>query len=386
MRILLLNDDLPSDTLGGSGRIVVETARELSKRGHDVTILTAANAPPGNQKLEGIHIRTIPKLPVRWAHYRSVFSRRRAQEVLQVIREVKPDVIHAHGIAWQIGYRWIKSVQGIPIFSTAHGMMIIAYGKVLGTERFPLYYDLKRARWTYNPFRNRLIKKYLSVARKILCVSDALRLYLQSRGLRNLSTLHNGIDSNFWKANGTQEEARRKLGLPLQVPLFLIAGRLGYDKGVNLLLDIWPALLGDPHLVLAGTVAGLPKISEPVFSVFENQTPEQMRTIYEAIDVNLVPSLCFDCFPTTSLEAMSCSRPVIVGDRGGGKEAVVEGKTGFVIHPWNINEVQEKIQWCIDHRQDLSIMGLAARAHIEAHFPLEKHVDALLRLYTAATP
>src|SRR3989344_3571131 len=282
MRILLLNDDLPSDTLGGSGRIVVETARELTKRGHDVTILTAANAPPGNQKLEGIHIRTIPKLPVRWAHYRSVFSRRRAQEVLQVIREVKPDVIHAHGIAWQIGYRWIKSVQGIPIFSTAHGMMIIAYGKVLGTERFPLYYDLKRARWTYNPFRNRLIKKYLSVARKILCVSDALRLYLQSRGLRNLSTLHNGIDSNFWKANGTQEEARRKLGLPLQVPLFLIAGRLGYDKGVNLLLDLWPALLGDPHLVLAGTVAGLPKISEPVFSVFENQTPEQMRSIYEA--------------------------------------------------------------------------------------------------------
>lgn len=386
MRLLLLNETLPPEFIGGSGRVVSEAAAELARRGHDITILTTsvrtswpANDPPG------VAVRVLPRLPERWAHYRSVFLAARAQAVLRVIGEVQPDVIHAHAIAWQLGYRWIPSAASrIPCFYTAHGMMHVSYGKVIGTERWLLLNDLARARWTYNPLRNIFIKRWLHGLRRIVTVSDALRAYLASvHGYRTMQTIHNGIDLTFWRRAHTADEARRLLGLPGNVPLFLLAGRLGHDKGLDLLLTLWPRLRGSPHLALVGRVPPLPRLSVPLH-VFPEQSPERMRLFYEAADVTLVPSLCFDCLPTTSLESMACGTPAMLGNRGGGPEEVVDGVTGWVIDPIDEEGVLGCLQWCIDHREELPGVGERARTFVAEHFSLTLHVDRLLEVYNGA--
>ncbi len=385
MRILLLNDDLPMTALGGSGRVVAEAAQELSKRGHAVGIITAAHKDGTPFAMPGIEIMTVPSLPVRWAHWRSVFSKKRGREVLSFIDAFKPDVIHAHGVAWQIGYRWMDEIirRGTPCFYTAHGMMIVSYGKVLGDESALWWNDLKKARWTYNPFRNAMIKSRLSKVTALLCVSHALKEYYEKvHGYRgNLKVLHNGIDTDFWTKQQSQTEARKKFGLPLDVPLGLLAGRLGYDKGLDLLLGIWPKVGSNAHLVLAGSV---PPVSQDRVHILPQMNAEGMRTLYAAVDVNLVPSLCFDCFPTTSLESMSCETPAIVTDRGGGKEAIIEGSTSWVINPRNSDEVLARINECFAKRSEMPTVGKAAREHVQAHFSLSSHIDRLLEIYSAA--
>ncbi len=68
-----------------------------------------------------------------------------------------------------------------------------------------------------------------------------------------------------------------------------------------------------------------------------------MKNYYALANIVVVPSVCFDSFPTVNLEAMSCKKPVITSCFGGGREAVVNEKTGFIINPMNIDIFSNKI-------------------------------------------
>ena len=385
MRIVLLTDDLPPEAIGGSGRVVSETASELAARGHNVTVITGSDFPVWPHPSLGYAVRTVSKIPSRFAHYRSVFSFRRGQEISAHLCDLKPDIVHAHGIAWNIGYRWIPFVKqhNMKVLYTAHGMMHVSYGKLAGDEKHVWWLDLRRARWTYNPFRNFIVKKYLSSLHALVSVSDALRVHLQKFGYPDMTVLHNGIDTDFWKPVDGRMEIRKQFDIPIDAPVFLLAGRLGWAKGLDLILDLWPTLHGQPHLILAGTVpSGIAGRIDRVH-LAGPQNREGMRTLYAACDVNLVPSLCFDCFPTTSLESMTSERLALMTNRGGGSEALKEGETGFVIDPRNSYAVRERMQWCIDHPEDVRKIGKAAARHVRQNFTLTGHVDRLLQLYAS---
>lgn len=391
MKILVLTDDLPPVILGGSGRMAWETAKGLHERGHDVTILTAGTfpaaidpmSPDGLRRAGGIAIRTIPRLPQRWAHYRSVWSTARERAVLQIIDDVQPDVIHAHGLAWQLGYRWIVPAKkrGIRIVHTFHGVMSIAYGKVFPGDRFPLMRDLLVARWTYNPLRNILAKRALLHCDALLSVSDALRIYVQKRGYRGMSTLHNGIDTEFWTAGPTREDARRTLHLPLHTTIFLFAGRIGHDKGMTAVKN---ALPHDALLLIAGEGDSTTwsDLGDRV-QFFPHQNAEGMRTLYAAATATLSASLYLDPFPTVCLESMMCATPVIATSHGGSKEAVEHGITGWVVDPTDHRAFSEALATCAADQHEAIRRGQAAREHAKQRFGLQAHLDRLLEIYAS---
>jgi glycosyltransferase involved in cell wall biosynthesis len=377
MKILHITDGIPPHTLGGAGRIAWETCLGLTAQGHETSILTAGPTNTLPQEQNGIHIRTLPNLPHRFAHYSSVLSKKRADEVLNILNEEQPDLVHAHVLAWHMGYRWMEKSPA-PIVFTAHDTMTVAYGRVTGREKL-LFHELKRARWTINPSRNALIRKALTKAKKRLCVSDALRTYLESKGLPAFQTLHNGIDIHFWKENASKKEAQKLVTIPPDVPVFLLAGRIGPDKGSTVVAKTLPE---NAHLILAGhadweTFTYLGKR----LHVLPNQGPEEMRVLYSACDVALVPSVYLDPFPTICLEAMACSRPVLATCFGGAKEAVKDGETGWIIDPTDTASLQEHLAWCAAHREELVEIGQKGRRHVETHFSLERYLGDLLAIY-----
>lgn len=381
MRILQISDEVPQVELGGSGRIAWETSRGMAGRGHEVWLLTAANAGVLPSEAEGFRIVTLPRLPIRWAHYRSVFSVRRRREIEAIINTVRPDVIHAHGLAWQMGYGWIRHAEklGIPCVYTAHGTMHVSYGKVTGRETRLGWSDLKRAKWMMNPLRNPLVRTALNRCSVILCVSDALRTYLERFGFRNMRTLHNGIDLDFWKPTMTKEKARQSLGLPEDTPLFLLAGRIGHDKGSTVIMRTLPA---EAHLVVAGSVdASLFPLIQDRVHIFKNQPAEGMRALYAACDAALVPSVYLDPFPTVCLESMACGRPVVATAHGGSSEAVADGVTGWVLDPLNENALRERLAWCTKNVPAMQAMGPDCRRRAEELFSQTIFCDKLLHIY-----
>jgi glycosyltransferase involved in cell wall biosynthesis len=81
------------------------------------------------------------------------------------------------------------------------------------------------------------------------------------------------------------------------------------------------------------------------------------------------------------LEYMVLNKPVIATRGGGTSEIVDDQKTGFVITPFAVDELVEKIELLIDNETLRLEMGDAAKQRILEHFSLEKMTESYIQLY-----
>lgn len=88
-------------------------------------------------------------------------------------------------------------------------------------------------------------------------------------------------------------------------------------------------------------------------------------------DVCIVPSLMADPFPTTVLEAMSAGKPVIATANGGAKEAVIHGKTGFIVQRGDADALAKAITLLIKSPTKIKTMGMAGRIAFLKDFTLK---------------
>jgi len=380
MKILHICDGMPPATLGGAGNIMCELSRAQADAGNEIHILTVASATAKHQSGPWT-VHTVPTLPQRFAHMRSVFSRSRAREVMNIINTIKPDVIHAHAIAFQIGYLWTKTAReyGYSIVVTCHDAMLVRYGKAVGNERFPALMEARRFRWSYNPLRHVMIRRLLANARAITAVSDALRAYLMRYGIEPMKTIHNGIDMRVWKPTESRQAARARLELPFDRCYFLIAGRLGGDKGLGTALKALPANAG---LIIAGEASQWASQNDTQhLHFFPRQSAENMRALYAACDAVLVPSEYLDPFPTVCLEAMAMGRAVLSTSMGGAQEAVQHEKTGWILDPSDLRIWKQQMEWCVQHRTKLDTMGIVGRKHANEYFSIGRMMKNVEHVY-----
>ena len=80
-------------------------------------------------------------------------------------------------------------------------------------------------------------------------------------------------------------------------------------------------------------------------------------------------------------EAQASGLPVIATAIGGISESVRDGKSGFLVEPRNPEALASSILWLAHHPEAWGRMGRAGRAHVEAHFNLERLTDQLVEFY-----
>lgn len=76
--------------------------------------------------------------------------------------------------------------------------------------------------------------------------------------------------------------------------------------------------------------------------------------------------------PRSTQEAMAIGRPVITTDMPGCRETVVDGKNGFLVPPWCASTLAEKMEYFIEHPEQIEIMGLASYAMAQEKFDVQK--------------
>lgn len=84
------------------------------------------------------------------------------------------------------------------------------------------------------------------------------------------------------------------------------------------------------------------------------------------------------------LESMACGRPVIVSDIPGNREWVEPGQNGWWFPDGDADALAEAILNAVDQRQQLPVMGQAARRIAEERANWEKNFPHLLRAYDMA--
>ena len=96
-------------------------------------------------------------------------------------------------------------------------------------------------------------------------------------------------------------------------------------------------------------------------------TPDVLA-FQQAADIIVVPSLMKDPFPTTVLEGMRVGKPVIATNNGGAAEAVVHGKSGYLIDPSNISELVSAIRALIENPNLRYEFGMEGRRRFLKNF------------------
>jgi len=152
--------------------------------------------------------------------------------------------------------------------------------------------------------------------------------------------------------NAERSEARRRLGLPERGRVVLGLSRLVPRKGFDVLVRAAARLAGErPDLVVAVAGAGrdrrrletlATRLAAPVR--FLGRVPDDvLPSVYGCADVfamlcrNRWAGLEQEGFGIVFAEAAACAVPSVAGDSGGAAEAVVEGETGYVVDPTDVD-------------------------------------------------
>jgi glycosyltransferase involved in cell wall biosynthesis len=108
---------------------------------------------------------------------------------------------------------------------------------------------------------------------------------------------------------------------------------------------------------------------------------DDLAAAYHLADVVTTPSVYLDPFPTVNLEAMAAKTPVITTCYGGSQEAVVDGKTGFVLNPYHTDEFADKLRLLLTDAALRQRMGEAGYQRLIDEFSLQKQADTMLQIF-----
>jgi glycosyltransferase involved in cell wall biosynthesis len=178
-------------------------------------------------------------------------------------------------------------------------------------------------------------------ADRLLCVSEQERQEGEAAGLRGQWALApNGLDLDRFDSARlpVQAQARTALRLEAEGPLAVCVGRLCRQKGQDVLLRAWagvPSRVPGARLALVGdgpdrsALQALALVLPEPGSVLFAGHAEDPRDWYVAADLMVLPSR-WEGMALAPLEAMACSRPVLLTDVAGARECLPEGSAAPV--------------------------------------------------------
>lgn len=403
MKILFLSDDFPPNSFGGAGVVAYNLAKGLQKRGHELFVITTVRKKTKEEKIkfEGLNIFKIyASYHERWRSWLGLYNPQTVGKVEKIIKEIKPEIIHAHNIHSYLSYRCLKIAKKYSkaVFLTTHDLMLFHYGKLIPKtdnyiKKIAIKDQVREANKTYNPFRNSLIRNYLKYVDKIFAVSNSLKNLLEVNGIRNTEVVYNGIDVGNWCVDNAKiEEFKNKYNLGGK-KVIIFSARLIEAKGGDQLIHSL-SLVNKEFQEFILLVVGkewaytqkLKKIAEKlniggkiVFTDFLKEG--DLKTAYNVADLSVFPSLCFETFGMSNLEAMACKKPVVSSYFGGPKEVVIDGETGYLVNPNNVDLMADKIIDLLKNPQKAKQFGEAGYKRVGEFFSLEKQADEILKRY-----
>ena len=171
----------------------------------------------------------------------------------------------------------------------------------------------------------------------------------------------------------------------------LFVGRLVPEKGVHTLLETCRLLGNGIRLRIVGdgplrTELEHQRNQAHLTNVcFDGWLPrEEVRAAMRGARFLIVPSVFFETFGMTVIEAFACGVPVIASKLGALAETVEDGRTGLHVAAGDCKDLAAKVQWAWTHRSEMATMGIAGRAEYEAKYTAEHNYSLLMEVYRVA--
>ena len=332
---------------GGSQAFVSDLARGLVDRGHEVHLYAATGSEvPGVQVIDtGVDpdalaatlyrafATAVDGLGLAEAAFAAVYS---------AVREARYDVVHNH--AFDAPAISLAATLRAPVVHTLHLPPDAAVADALR--------DAARSR--HPPTIAGVSASQASAWRDVVAIDAILPPFVPTRLIRWSRSAGDGA---------------------------VFAGRLSPEKGAIEAIEIAQAarvridVYGDIYDAEYAHERIDPRRADPGVVIHPGVPRPVLWDLMARAAVVLCPAIGAETFGMVAAEAQACGTPVVAFRRGALEEAVVDGVTGFLVEPGDINAAADAVTRATE------LSRSQCREHAESHLDLELSLDAHEQLY-----
>ena len=377
IRVLIVHNSYQSH--GGEDSVVDSEIKLLQSYGHDVVTYVRSNN----------EIVNVNKISVA---RQTLWSVKTVDDISKLILTFRPDVVHVHNTFPLISpsLYWAIDSLKIPVVQTLHNFRLSCLSALylrdgavcedcVGT--LPWRGVLRKC-YRNSTAASAVLTGMLALHRRIGTFQNKVTKYIALNDFCRNKFIDGGLPANkiAVKPNFIDEPILNNCSRSG----FLFVGRLSLEKGISVLAKALPnfefpsiRIAGDGPLrseldgVSGVTLLGL---------LDSGRVHAEMNTAMALI----VPSIWYENFPRTIVEAYACGLPVIASRIGALEELVIDGVTGLLFEPNSPNDLAEKMRWASEHPEEMARMGVEARQVYLRDLTAEKNYLKLIDIYNSA--
>lgn len=365
---------------GGEDSVVDDEIRLLQDNGHEV-------------KLFSLHNDTIHQMGKAKLLANTIWSTDASALIERELKQFKPDVVHVHNTFPLISpsIYWACSKHGIPVVQTLHNFRTVCPQAMLLRDGAICEDCLGKLPWravTRSCYRNSTAHsavlagmitthRWLGTWNKKVSAYIALNTFSREKFIQaGLPAEKIHVKPNF--VDHARPETKPRSG-------FLFVGRLSPEKGIDVLTQCAQST-PEAQYDVAGTGPEQHKLDGHAnITQLGSLSAAEVRERMTTASCLLLPSICYENFPRTIVEAMAAELPVIASNLGAMATLIDDGKTGLLFKPGDANDMAEKIRWATENIEQLKAMGKIARKTYEEKYTAHANYTQIKEIYESIT-
>ena len=312
----------------------------------------------------------------------------------EVVREVRPDVIHAHS----------PVLNAFPAIKVArkYGLPVVYEIRAFWEDAAVDHGTTTEGSLRYRATR-RLETRAIRQVDHVFTICEGLRSDIAARGIpaEKITVIPNAVDVESFDSGGQPDQAlKEKLGLASYTLIGFIGSFYAYE-GLDLLLDAFPKIIAhlpDVRLLLVGGGPQDTALKEQARNlgiadkvIFTGRVPHQeVQRYYDLIDVLAYPRhsmrLTDLVTPLKPLEAMAQGRLLVASDVGGHRELIRDGETGMLFRAGDTDSLAETTMKLLVKREYWTELRQAGRRYVVKERNWERSVANYQQVYGNLVP
>lgn len=364
---------------GGEDQSFEDEVELLRAHGHEVQSYVRHN-----DELNDLSLRQlVPK---------SIWNRQTYRDLTAQLDRFSPDVVHCTNTLALISPSVYSAARhrGVPVVQALRNYRFLCANGYLLRNNEVCHRCLKhRTKWpalVHGCYRGNRLATATLLASQYLTSRRSIALYYAPSAFSRELFVEHGIPSEriVVKYNSVAD-----FGMGAGGDAVLFVGRLSPEKGIDVLLDAWSNGRVRRPLQIIGDGPLSPKVSAAaqqngsIHYLGRLSHVDVLRHLDNARCL-IVPSIWYETFGRTIIEAFSRGVPVLASNQGAMRELIRHQQNGLLFRPNEAGDILAAVEAIYASEPIWESMRQEARRSFEASFRHETNYSALMSIYRSA--
>ena len=385
MRVAVFTwESLHSILVGGVGVHVTELAAGLERRGHEVHVITRRKDTQSYyDRIDGVHYHRVDHgLSDNFVECMDLMCKAMAHKFHEITSMIGNfELTHAHDWLTANAMKYVMDGFGTRGIMTMHSTEYGRDGNV--------FYD-GFARWVRDAEAAGCHNASTIIAVSGFLADEIRRIYQVPH--EKIHVVPNGVNYREFDGFVNPAEVKGRYGVASLAPTIFAAGRMTAQKGMDLLVEAVPMVLGsypEAKFIISGSgpdkdmvVNKAHDIGAAHSIIFLEALPRwQYIDLMRSIDIFCLPSRN-EPFGIVALEAWAAGKPVVATTAGGTKEFIWHDVNGFLVDA-NAGGIAHGIGSLLADHDHCRALGTNGRRAVEEKFNWDTIAEYTEGVYNA---